>query len=331
MSTIKAGKIQPPGDSDPLQIFTNTVERMRVTSGGLVGVGTATPTATLQALNSVGNAARFGVSNSNSLTIGGRGGGPYCGIGYNINFDSGNDNQYFAMGGDRTSLIRFHDGGFQFKGNATDGAISGTPFALTEYMIILNSGVVYIPGSLTIGGFTAGNVAPNSVLQRGAASVVGRMISLFVIALTPADIASGLYTYYTTTPLDPGLWEIHGSMVENNADDEDTLYEYHTVTTVPANNFLTYRLTGVAGTVAATGLQYRFQSSGSSVNAYISPASPAWSDIGMTNTIGASTSLNSDAIIGDGIRNGLVGHPPLTTGTNGTTIAYFKGYAKRIG
>ena len=47
MSTIKAGKIQPPNDSDSLQIFTNTVERMRVTSGGLVGIGTASPSAPL--------------------------------------------------------------------------------------------------------------------------------------------------------------------------------------------------------------------------------------------------------------------------------------------
>jgi len=329
MSTIKAGKIQPPGDSDPLQIFTNTVERMTVTSGGLVGVGTTTPTAKLQALNSVGNVVRFGTNNVNSLTIGGNDSSPYAGIGYNINFNSGNPNQYFAVGADRTSLIRFADGGFEFKGNATDGAISGTPFALTEYMTILKSGVVNIPGSLTIGDFRTGNVAPNSVLQRGAASVVGRIFSFFIIALTPADIASGLYAYYTTTPLDPGVWEIHASMNENNADDEDTLYEYHTVATVPANNFLTYRLTGVAGTSTAVGLQYRFQSSGSSQNAYTS-TTPAWSDIGLTNTISASTSSNSDSIIGDGIRNGLVGYPPLATGTNSNTIAYFKGYAKRI-
>ena len=68
------------------------------------------------ALNSVGNAARFGVSNVNSLTIGGNDSIPYAGIGYNINFDSGNSNQYFAVGTDRTSLIRFANGGFEFKG-----------------------------------------------------------------------------------------------------------------------------------------------------------------------------------------------------------------------
>ena len=181
MSTIKAGKIQPPGDSDPLQIFTNTVERITVTSGGLVGVGTVTPTATLQALNSVGNAARFGVSNHNSLTIGGRGGGPYCGIGYNINFDSGNDNQYFALSGiDRTSLIRFHDGGFEFKGNATNGAISGTPFALTEYMTILNSGNVGI-----------GTASPSGKLQIDGGG--GEAIALLVNTSSTADISLRVY------------------------------------------------------------------------------------------------------------------------------------------
>ena len=143
MSTIKAGKIQPPNDSDSLQIFTNTVQRMTVTSGGLVGIGTVTPTAKLQTIDTY-NAARFGANNINSLTIGSHGGSPYSGIGYNVNFDSGADNQYFALAGDRTSLIRFHNGGFQFKGNATNGAISGTPFALTEYMTILNSGLVGI-------------------------------------------------------------------------------------------------------------------------------------------------------------------------------------------
>ena len=123
-------------------------EAMRITSTGLVGIGTTTPTAKLQTIDTY-NAARFGNNNVNALTIGGNGGSPYAGIGYNINFNSGSDNQYFAVGNDRTSLIRFHDGGFQFKGNATAGAVSGTPFALTDYMTILKSGVVNVPGTLS--------------------------------------------------------------------------------------------------------------------------------------------------------------------------------------
>ena len=175
MSTIKAGKIQPPNDSDSLQIFTNTVQRMTVTSGGLVGIGTVTPTAKLQTIDTY-NAARFGANNINSLTIGSHGGSPYSGIGYNVNFDSGADNQYFAVGGDRTSLIRFTDGGFEFKGNATNGAISGTPFALTEYMTILKSGNVGI-----------GIVSPDSPLHVLGAQNYGSAANSGIVTIGNAN------------------------------------------------------------------------------------------------------------------------------------------------
>ena len=133
---------------------------MALTPEGRVGIGTIAPSARLQALNSVGNVARFGVSDHNSLTVGGSSASPYCGIGYNINFDSGNSDKYFAVGGDRTSLIRFHDGGFQFKGNTANGAMTGTPFALTEYMTILKSGRVGI-----------GTTTPEAILEIGGTPV----------------------------------------------------------------------------------------------------------------------------------------------------------------
>ena len=68
MSTIKAGKIQPPGDSDPLQIFTNTVERITVTSGGLVGVGTASPTSMLHVAGTANITS--GVTLGSTLNVG---------------------------------------------------------------------------------------------------------------------------------------------------------------------------------------------------------------------------------------------------------------------
>ena len=67
MSTIKAGKIQPPNDSDSLQIFTNTVQRMTVTSGGLVGIGTATPTVALDVVGGIKASTTLNVQTS--LTI----------------------------------------------------------------------------------------------------------------------------------------------------------------------------------------------------------------------------------------------------------------------
>ena len=163
------------GVTGPIRFSTNATERMRITPTGNVGIGTSTPTAKLQTIDT-NNAARFGASNTNALTIGsGLGGSPYSGIGYNVNFDSGVNNQYFAVGADRTSLIRFHDGGFEFKGNATNGALSGTPFALTDYMTILKSGNVGIGTinpveKLTIvsntDGYTGGIV--NSNTQSGS-------------------------------------------------------------------------------------------------------------------------------------------------------------------
>lgn len=176
MSTIKTNTIQPTAAGNNL-IFANgsAAEKMRITDAGLVGVGTVTPTAKLQTIDTY-NAARFGVNNINSLTIGSHGGSPYSGIGYNINFNSGNDNQYFAVGADHTSLIRFNNGGFEFKGNATNGAISGTPFALTEYMTILKSGNVGI-----------GIVSPDSPLHVLGAQNYGSAANSGIVTIGNAN------------------------------------------------------------------------------------------------------------------------------------------------
>lgn len=67
MSTIKAQKIQPPGDSDSLQIFTNAIQRMTVTPGGLVGIGTASPTVALDVVGGIKASTTLNVHTS--LTI----------------------------------------------------------------------------------------------------------------------------------------------------------------------------------------------------------------------------------------------------------------------
>lgn len=68
MSTIKAQKIQPPVDSDALQIFTNATERMNISSGGLVGIGTVSAGSLLH----VGGTALItgAASLSSTLTVG---------------------------------------------------------------------------------------------------------------------------------------------------------------------------------------------------------------------------------------------------------------------
>lgn len=48
MSTLKAGNIQPQSDSDPLVFSTNATERLRIASGGNVGIGTSNSTSYLQ-------------------------------------------------------------------------------------------------------------------------------------------------------------------------------------------------------------------------------------------------------------------------------------------
>jgi len=101
---------------------------------------------------------------------------------------------------------------------------------------------------------------------------------------------------------------------------------YHTLATVTAGKYLTFKLTGVKGTVSATGLQYRLQTSPNSTK-QSDTSQGAWKNMAMTNTVTVSTNLQSDPIMLDGIEDGLVGFPPSTSNN---TISFMSGYAKRI-
>jgi len=180
-----------------------------------------------------------------------------------------------------------------------------------------------VTGSIKASGFTTGNVAPNSVLHRGATSVVGRLVGVYLAAWTGE-------THYSSTPIDAGVWEIHATTQENDAGDEDPLLVYDTVVTVPTGNYLTWRLTGARSTASASGLQYRFQTTASSI-ASTDTSGPAWTDVPLTNINTQATTLESNTITGSNAASwGLVGYPPSATGTNNNYISFLLGYIKRI-
>ena len=101
------------------------------------------------------NSLQVGTNEVNSLTIG-QIGGEYSGIGYNVNFDG--SVQKFR-GTDTASLLKFHNGGFEFLGTPATGAANGTtPITFSSLMSIGNTGLVTIgrvggpPTSLSVIG-----------------------------------------------------------------------------------------------------------------------------------------------------------------------------------
>lgn len=83
------------------------------------------PATTFQVLLGSGaaGAARIG-SGANSLNFI-QSGGDYMGIGYNLAMPGGG-NTYQYIGSDRASLLRWHNGGFQFFGTSTTGTSGGS-------------------------------------------------------------------------------------------------------------------------------------------------------------------------------------------------------------
>lgn len=117
-------------------------DRLVIDSSGRIGIGTGQTTTasalTVYATDTV-NAFTCGVSNVNSLTIG-RGGADYAGIGYNLQYGS-STNTWTYRGTDQASLLRWHNGGFQFWGSSVVGS-AGAVATLTKFVTIDNSGNV---------------------------------------------------------------------------------------------------------------------------------------------------------------------------------------------
>lgn len=122
----------------------NIADRLVIDSLGRVGIGTGqnTTSSTLSVYstpsgNLGANAFTCGLNSTNSLTSG-QGAGAYMGIGYNIEFTN-SVNSWRYRGNDRSSLLRWHNGGFEFWGTGVAGS-AGAAITMSKFMTIAASG-----------------------------------------------------------------------------------------------------------------------------------------------------------------------------------------------
>ena len=163
------------GGAERMRIATNgkISTQGELSTGGKVTSLVGNQKSEFSQIKSLGNtnSLQVGTNEVNSLTIG-QIGGEYSGIGYNVNFDgSVNPPLLKFRGEDTASLLKFHNGGFQFLGTPTTGAANGTtPITFSSLMSIGNTGLVTIGraggpttslsviGQAVIGGITADSV-----------------------------------------------------------------------------------------------------------------------------------------------------------------------------
>jgi len=139
-------------------------------------VGTVTSTTNTVGINTASPQASFDVNGqafirgklpTTGLSIGSSGGN-YSDVGYNVTHTA-TTNSYTYAGGDVSSMIRFDNGGFAFKGTATSGT-AGNPITFSDLMTVLSSGNVGIgttsPGyKLDVNG--TGNFSGNLTVSGG--------------------------------------------------------------------------------------------------------------------------------------------------------------------
>ncbi len=134
-------------------------EKMRITAGGKITTTGELSTggkvtslvgnqkSEFSQIKSLGNtnSLQVGTNEVNCLTIG-QIGGEYSGIGYNVNFDSSVNPPVLKFRGvDTASLLKFHNGGFEFLGTPTQGAAGGTtPITFYSLMTLNKNGLVTI-------------------------------------------------------------------------------------------------------------------------------------------------------------------------------------------
>lgn len=132
-----------------------------LSTGGKVTSLVANQKSEFSQIKSIGNtnSLQVGTNEVNCLTIG-QIGSEYSGIGYNVNFDGlANPPVLKFRGVDRASLLKFHDGGFEFLGTPESGGLNGvTPITFYSLMTIDKTGLVTIgraggpPTSLSVMG-----------------------------------------------------------------------------------------------------------------------------------------------------------------------------------
>jgi hypothetical protein len=119
----------------------SSTPHLTIAGNGNVGINVTSPNSLLQAggapATNTRNVATFGSLTGNSLSVG-YSGGDYSGIGYNLAFTDTN-NTWNYRGTDRASLLRFHNGGFQFFGTATTGT-ANTSASLAHLATITSGG-----------------------------------------------------------------------------------------------------------------------------------------------------------------------------------------------
>ena len=125
-------------DKVALKMRTNNVVRMTVTSAGRVGIGTASPTSTLDVAGTItGFDSYFGYRFPVSA---GTSGASYSSVGYGLTFTDTTANYRYRINNDYSSMLSFRSGGFDF--NTAPIGTAGTVIPYTTAMVILQNGNV---------------------------------------------------------------------------------------------------------------------------------------------------------------------------------------------